>query len=230
MKTNDVAIRKQSQIAKANKTMFIWIAIASALVGSAVVVSFFLAQKAIFNEKVLFEKQNTVSNLDYNIKVAPELKSKILVLDTNQLLISTKANEDDQAIQVILDALPSEGNSLALGASLQNKLLSGVPGLVSLDTLQLDSIVGLETLTGGETTIDASAAASANVVTFSFAVRGSQDALKRVLQNLENSIRLIDITSIKIETQEDGQLMTVRAMAYYEPAKTIELTDKVVKP
>jgi len=106
MKPNDVAIRKRSQIAKANKTMFIWIAVASALVGSAVVVSIFLAQKAIFNESVLSLKQQTVSNLDNNNTVAPELKSKIQVLDTNQALMLSKANESDQAIQVILDALP----------------------------------------------------------------------------------------------------------------------------
>lgn len=230
MKPNDVAIRKRSQIAKANRTMFIWIAVASALVGSAVVVSIFLAQKVFFNEKVLIEKQNTVSVLEANNKVAPELKSQLQILDTDQALISSKANDSDQAIQVILDALPSEGNSLALGASLQNKLLSGVPGLTSIETLQVDPIVGIETLTGDETVVDASAAPAANEITFTFTVKGSQDAIKKVLQNLERSIRLIHVTSLRVETLQDGQEMTVQAKAFYEPAKTIELQKKVVKP
>ncbi|MDB5163311.1 MAG: hypothetical protein JWN28_919 [Candidatus Saccharibacteria bacterium] len=230
MKPNDVAIRKRTQIAQANKTMFIWIAMASALVGSAVVVSVFLAQKAIFNEKVLMEKQKTVSALDNNNKVAPELEDQIRVLDTNQALISSKANEDDQAIQVILDALPSEGNSLAVGASLQNKLLAGVPGLTSVQSLQVDPIVGLESLSTSTTTVDASATTGANEITFRLVVKGSQDAIKMVLQNFERSIRLIQITSLQIETQQDGQLMTVQAKAFYEPAKTIELQDKVVNP
>lgn len=230
MKPNDVAIRKRSQIAKANQTMFIWIAVASALVGSAVVVSIFLAQKVFFNEKVLLEKQNTVATLDANNKVAPELEDKIRILDTDQALISSKANETDQAIQVILDALPSEGNSLALGASLQNKLLSGIPGLASIESLQVDPIVGVETLTGDETVVDPTAANTQNEITFTFSVKGSQDSIKKVLQNLERSIRLIHVTSVRVETQLDGQVMTVQAKAYYEPAKSIELQKKEVRP
>ena len=229
MKPNDVAIRKRTQIAKANKTMFIWIAVASALVGSALVVSFFLFQKAIFNEKVLAEKSTTVQNLENNNKVAPELQSQIQVLDTNQALISSKANENDQAVQAILDSLPSEGNSLALGASLQNKLLAGIPGLTAVQSLQVDPIAGLESLNAG-TTVDASTAVNANEISFRLVVKGNQEAIKTVLQNFERSIRTITITSLQIETQADGQLMTVQAKAYYEPAKTIELQTKVINP
>jgi hypothetical protein len=210
MKPNDVAIRKRTQIAKANRTMFIWIAVASALVGTALVVSFFLAQKAIFNEKVLAEKGITISNLTNNNKVAPELKSQIQVLDTNQALISSKANESDQAVQVILDALPSEGNSLALGASLQNKLLAGIPGISSVQSLQVTPIAGIETL-GDGTTVDASDAVAANEISFRLSVKGSQDAIKTVLQRFERSIRLISIDTLQIETQSDGQLLTVQA-------------------
>lgn len=229
MKPNDVAIRKRTQIAKANKTMFIWIAVAAALVGSALVVSFFLAQKALFNEKVLGEKTTTISNLDNNIKVAPDLKNQIQVLDTNQALASSKANPDDQAVQVILDALPSEGNSLALGASLQNKLLAAVPGLKSVESLQVDPIQGIESLSD-TTTVDASATAGANEISFRLVVKGSQDSIKTVLQNFERSIRLITINTLQIETQSDGQLLTIQAKAYYEPSKVIQLQTKVVKP
>jgi hypothetical protein len=230
MKPNNAAIRKRTQIAKANRTMFLWIAIASALVGSALVVSFFLAQKAIFNEKVLSAKQETVSTLDNNNEVAPELANQIRVLDTNEALNSAKANDDDQAIQVILDALPSEGNSLALGASLQNILLANVPGLRAIESLQVDPIAGLESLSGNSTTVDATATTEGNIITFRLTAKGSQDAIKTILQNFERSIRLIDITSMQIETQQDGQLLTVQAKAYFEPAKTIELKDKVMTP
>jgi hypothetical protein len=230
MKPNDVAIRKRTQIAQANRTMFLWIAIASALVGSAIVVSFFLAQKAIFNEKVLIEKQNTVSALDNNNKVAPELEDEIRVLDTNQALISSKANDTDQAIQVILDALPSDGNSLALGASLQNKLLAGITGLTTVQSLRVDPIAGVEALTTDASVVDASEGTGENEITFQMSVKGSQDAIRAVLQNFERSIRLIKITSLQIETQPDGQLMTVQAKAFYEPSKSIELKDKVINP
>lgn len=230
MKPNDAAIRKRSQIAKANRTMFIWIAVASALVGVALVVSIFLAQKLFYNEKVLGEKQNTVSVIDHNNEIVPELEDQVRVLDTNSDLASVKANSEDQAIQVILDALPSEANFSALGASLQNKLLVGINGL-SIESLQVDPVVGVETLTGDNSgSATTSTQTTDNEITFQFVVRGDQDALRKVLENLERSIRTIVVTSVRIETASNGTQMTVQGKAFYEPAKTIELEKKVVKP
>jgi hypothetical protein len=225
---NDVAIRKRTQIAKANRTMFIWIAIASALIGSALVVSIFMAQKLFYNEKVLAEKQTTVSTLDHNNSVVSQLQEEIRVLDTNVALSTIKASESDQAIQVILDALPSEANSFAFGASLQNKLLAGVDGL-TLDTLQVDPVVGVETLTGDDTTVVAPIGTEdPNQITFQFTVRGSQDTFRQVLRNLERSIRTVEVMSVRIEIQSSGPQMTVQGRVFYEPAKSIELKDKAV--
>lgn len=230
MKPNDAAIRKRSQIAKANRTMFIWIAVASALVGVALVVSIFLAQKLFYNEKVLGEKQNTVSVINHNNEIVPELEDQVRVLDTNSDLASVKANSEDQAIQVILDALPSDANFSALGASLQNKLLVGINGL-SIESLQVDPVVGVETLTGDNSgSATTSTQTTDNEITFQFVVRGDQDALRKVLENLERSIRTIVVTSVRIETASNGTQMTVQGKAFYEPAKTIELEKKVVKP
>jgi len=229
---NDAAIRKRTQIANANRTMFIWIAIASALVGSALVVGIFMAQKLMYNEKVLGEKQTTVATLEHNNSIIDELEQEIRVLDTNAALSSVKANETDQAVQVILDALPSEANSFALGSSLQNKLLVGIEGL-SIESLQVDPVIGVETLTGEDpSAVDAAAEgteSSSGEITFQFVVTGSQDALKTVLSNLERSIRTIQITGVRIEIQATGPQMTVQGKAFYEPAKTIQLEDKAVK-
>lgn len=231
MKPNDIALRKRTQISKANRMMFIWIAIASALVSFALVASVFLGQKLVFNEKVLLEKNKTISTLDKDNKVVPDLESAVRVLDTNTDLAAVKANDSDQAIQVILDALPSDANSLALGASLQNKLLAGVAGL-TIESLQVDPVQGVETLLDG-TVVDASTAVvtgTENQITFNFSVSGNADALKQALTNLERSIRTIDITNLQIENQGNTQIMTVQARAFYEPVKTVNLYDKVVKP
>lgn len=228
MKPNDAAIRKRTQISKANRTMFLWIAAASAVVGAVVVVSIFLAQKLFYNEKVLAAKQDTVTTLAHNNSVVKDLEDEVRVLDTNQALSSVKANDTDQAIQVILDALPSEANSLALGASLQNKLLAGIPGL-SIESLQVDPVIGVESLTDDSSTAPTdTTGGSDNSITFQFVVHGSDAALKQVLQNLERSIRTIQVTSLKIEIETTGPKMTVQGKGFYEPAKTIQLQDKVV--
>lgn len=229
MKPNDTALRKRSQIAKANRTMFLWIAIASALVGFAAVASIFLAQKLIFNEKVLFEKNKTVSTLSANNKVISELQSQVRALDADASLAKVKATDTDQAIQVILDALPSDANSLALGASLQNKLLAGIDGLV-LESLQVDPVLGVESLSDSNVESGSGTAAGGNEITFRFSVSGSQQALLQALTNLERSIRTIDIINLKIENQGSGQVMTISGRAFYEPSKVVELYDKAVRP
>ena len=232
MAAKDVAMRKRTQIAKANRTMFIWVAAISVVVGFALVGSIFLAQKLFFNEKVLAEKDKTIATLKTDNNNVSALEAQVRVLDTNQALIDAKAKPTDQAIQVILDALPSDANSLALGASLQNKLLSGIDGL-TLVSLQVDPVVGVETSATNPTVQNAAPIATTgdqNQITFRFSVKGSDASLKEALTRLERSIRAIDILSLKIESQGSAQLMTVEARAFYEPARTVTLKDKVIKP
>ncbi len=231
MQPKDAAIRKRTQIAKANRTMFLWVAAVSALVGFALVGSIFLTQKLVFNEKILSEKDKTVSTLKKNNDNVAELEAQVRILDTNQALIDSKAKSDDQPIQVILDALPSDANSLALGASLQNKLLADIAGL-TINSLQVDPVIGVESLSGDSSVQDTSTASASDQsqITFRFAVSGGEDALKEVLKRLERSIRAIDISSLRIESQGSNRVLTVQARAFYEPTRTVELKDKTVKP
>jgi hypothetical protein len=228
MQTKEAALRKRSQIAKANRTMFFWVAGASALVGIALVASVFLVQKIVFNEKVLAEKDRTVSTLQKNNDNIAELEAQVRILDSNQALNSAKASPTDQAIQVILDALPSDANFLALGASLQYKLLAGIPGL-TLDSLQVDPVIGVESLQLDAIAAVPGEAESQSEITFKFAVIGDEAALKEVLVRLERSIRAIDVVSLRIESQGAQRILTVNGRAFYEPTRVVQLTDKVVK-
>lgn len=225
MQLTDVAMRKRTQITKANRVMFMWVAAVSVVVGFGLVGSIFLAQKLFFNEKIISEKDKTVATLKANNANISELEAQVRVLDSSEALIASKAKPDDQAIQAILDALPSEANSLALGASLQNKLLAGINGL-TLQSLQVDPVLG------GDTTVQDTTDSSVipNQITFRFAVSGTAEALKEVLDRLERSIRAIDIISVRIESQGTEQVLTAEARAFYEPAIVVELTDKLVKP
>jgi len=238
MAVEDVAIRKRQQIANANRMMFTWVAIVSALVGIAIVVSIFLLQKAWFNEKVLAEKSKTASTLVHNNQVISQLKDEVRVLNTNDALKSAMAPGENQPIQVVLDALPSEANSSALGSSLQEKFLND-PAL-TIESLNVDPVAGVESQTASnvqDASTTANSATNANSVkneiTFRFSVStdvGNASALKSLLQRLERSIRAIDITTLAVETQGSKLVLTVNGNAFYEPAKTVDLKDKTVKP
>lgn len=234
MAAQDTALRKRQQIANANRMMFMWVAAVSAVVGIAIVMSIFLLQKAWFNEKVLAEKSKTASTLVHNNEVIGDLKDEVRVLNTNQALKDSLAPGEDQPVQAVLDALPAEANSSALGSSLQEKFLND-PAL-TIESLNVDPVVGVEAQTDANVQ-DASSSTPQttgdNQITFRFSVStdvNNASALKNLLQKLEHSIRAIDITSLTTETQGTRLVLTVDGHAFYEPAKTVELKDKAVKP
>lgn len=230
--TGDAAIRKRQQIANANRMMFMWVAGVSVVVGIAIVASIFLVQKAWFNEKVLGEKSKTASTLVQNNNVINDLKDEIRVLNTNEALRSSMASGEDRPIQVVLDALPDKANSSALGSSLQEKFLND-PAL-TIESLNVDPVPGVESQSDLNVE-DASAgqAQGENQINFRFSVStggGNATALKSLLQRLEHSIRAINLTTLTIETQGARLLLSVEGFAYYEPARTVELKNKTVKP
>lgn len=233
MAAQDVAIRKRQQIANANRMMFTWVAVISAIVGIAIVISLFLLQKAWFNEKVLAEKSKTASTLVHNNEVIGQLKDEVRVLNTNDALKSAMAPGESEPVQVVLDALPSEANSSAFGSSLQEKFLND-PAL-TIESLNVDPVAGVESQSDSNVQ-DASTTGGStgeNQITFRFAVStdvNNASVLKRLLQKLERSIRAIDITTLAVETQGTKLVLTVDGNAFYEPAKTVELKDKTVKP
>jgi heme exporter protein D len=229
MAENAPALRKRQQIENANKTMFLWVAIAAAVIGIAAVVSVSLFNRITFKQSIITEKNKTISTLQKNNKVAGELKKQVRILNTNQALLDTPRIEGSEPLSVILDALPSTANSSALGASLQQKLLN--VDTVSIDTLVVDPISGVENT--GENTVATSS--DSNAVTFRFAVStaaGNEAKLQEVLRNLERSIRVINLTSVSIEQQGQGGKITMSAEgeAYYQPASSVKLKEKSLRP
>lgn len=230
MEKKDVAIQKRAQISKASKTMFIWVAGASVVLGIALVGVIFLVQIIMYNERVLKVKDTTIATLKANNSNISDLKLQVRALDVNQNLIDSRAQSSDMAVQVILDALPSQANSLAFGASLQKKLLAGVND-ISIDRINVDPIAGVETAANTAPTATSAGSAGSNEITFSFTVSGTSFALQEVFKNLERSIRTIDITSFKLDGSGNSNnlSLSINGRAYYEPERVVELKDEVVK-
>lgn len=228
MEKKTPGIRKRQQITKANRTMFLWVAAASVVVGFSLVIAIFLWQKISFGEKVLAEKSKTLATLNQDLERVPALRDNIRLLETNENLKETRLKDDDRAIQSVLDALPADANSTALGSSLQSKLLAGING-VTLDAIKVDPVIGVETV---ENTVEGTDPGQ-NKINFTFTVSvasNNPDGLRDVLLRLERSIRAINVTSLTIEQQGTRLVMSAAGHAYYQPARSIELKDKVVRP
>lgn len=235
MASQDAALRKRQQIANANRMMFLWVAGISALVGIAVVLSIFLVQKAWFNEKVLGEKSNTAATLRQNVDNVEELEKNVRVLNTNEALRSAMASGEGEPVQVVLDALPSEANSSALGSSLEEKFLND--NALTIESLNVDPVYGVESdeeVNVEDASTDSEGGdggTSATQIDFRFSVSTTNiNKLKELMQKMERSIRAIDVQSLNVESQDSRFVLTASGRAFYEPARTVELKDKTVEP
>ncbi len=111
------------------------------------------------------------------------------------------------ALRVIPDALPSSANALALGASLD----------------KIFKISGYEPrgITPGMST--ESELAGLNAIGVSIEVESDSATTMKVLNNIEKSIREINIESARIEISSSGQLrLEATASAYYTEKATLD--------
>lgn len=214
-----MATRKQSAVGKrqgindSNKTMFLWVAGASVVVGFALVFAWFLWQQIAFKTTVINAKNDTISQLEKNNDAVEILRDDIRVLRTNEALEQSKASPDQNPVQVILDALPADANELALGASLQKRFIDPVDG-ITLESLRVEPI---------------SDSSTDNSIDFSINVKaGSANPLRELLERFERSIRVIDIETMVLERSGSGYTLSLNAKAYYEPALEITLDDKEI--
>lgn len=224
-------LRKRQQISHANRMMFVWIAGVSVVVGFCIVLMVFLVQKIWFGEKVIDAKMKTVSTLEQNIKIIPSLNDNVRLLNTNEALKSVRQNDNDSALQPVLDALPADANSTALASSLQTKLLSGVTG-VTIDSLNVDPVSGIE-VASTDTSVGEGSDPVTGTIGFSFSVSAAKEdreGLRQVLKRLESSIRPFTITSLSVESQGSRIVMTATGVGYYELGQKMKLTDKVIRP
>lgn len=214
--TPQPGMKKRQVIANSNRTMFVWVAMMSAVVGICAVLAYFLIQQIVFKGNVASATETTASTLEKNLKVIPTLTQDLQVMETNAALNTSKSSTDEKALRVILDALPADPNTLALGSSLQQKLISDIPDL---------TIESLTVLPYSDT----SATSDANTLPFTLTVKsGSADSLKQLLARFEKSIRTIDIDTLTVERSNSGYTMTMEAHAYFQPAMTVELGSQVI--
>lgn len=213
---------KRKAIADSSRTMFGWVAGMSAVVGICAVIGVFLGQQIAFKVSVVNKMSSTLSTLRENNKVASGLTDEVRALNTNAALNSIKANPDEQALQVVLDALPADRNSLALGSSLQQVLLSGIDGL-TVDSMTVDGDAS-STDTGSSTD-------GADTIPIQLQVTATNaNAIKDMLTRLERSIRVVDITNFVLERGESSYQATITAQAYYTGPQEVKLGETTVRP
>lgn len=223
-------LRKRHQIQSAGKMMFVWVAIASLVVGVSAVGIYLLAHKIHFGNQVIAEKIHTRSVLKNNLDTSDQLIEAVQVLNTNTDLRENRISDSQNPVEVVLDALPAEANSSALAASLQKRLLGGDG--ISLEMLSVDPVAdeigeGSDLVLNEDVVFEA--VGDVQQIPFSFEVSARDPAaLKKMLQRLERSIRIVDLFNLELESEGSQLRLTGQGLSFYQPKVTTIMKEVTV--
>lgn len=225
-----VGLTKRQQVEKTNKNIFIWVAVASVVLALSAVTLQFLVREALFNGKVISEQEKTSKTLEENKKNFVSLKREIDALLADDSLAALRVNPNDSALQVILDALPTNGDSTSFSNSMYNKILSRQG--VSIAGVSVGGASVAAAVPGATPAVPAATGATATpqILTFQASIAGSPDQIRAALLDIEKVIRPMAVRQISI-TAGGGQLeVSLQGDTYYLPRSTVALGKKTIKP
>lgn len=224
-------VRKRQQIQDTNKRIFIWLAVAAVIVSICLVALQFLLREFMFNQKIINQKGETNKTLVQNLGEAEKLRENVNALLADENLNSLKyetSNTKTTALNVVLDALPVEGDTTAFANSLQAVVLprSGV---------SITELTTSVTQDGGVSTIDPSVpvapATQPSPLPFTAGFTGRYADIQRALDDMSRVIRPINLQKLTIRASDKDILqVSTSGMTYYMPARTVEVRTEVMKP
>lgn len=219
-------VSKRSLIDKSNQSLVIITGIAAFLTVFSLVASKTLFSQAAYQNRVISEKNKAVAQLRSDITAGKQLQSSYKDFEEkspNAIGGNASGNgpKDGSNPKIILDALPSTYDFPALATSLE-KLITDVNGL------KITSISG----TDDQVTQGANLSSTTPQpvpMPFQVVVTGDYQAIKGLVGKFEHSIRPFQIQTISLSGDQANLTLTISAQTYYQPAKSLNITTKVVK-
>lgn len=216
---------KRLHIEKANAAMAIIVAIASFVVVFSLFASRGLLSKRSYQNKVIAEKKVALDQLKSNNQAATQLVDayKVFASTPDNVIAGSsggKGDKDGDNAQIILDALPSKYDFPAVASSLEKVLTD--------EGIAIDSITGIDDEIN-QAKQQQSSTPSAIPIPFQIAVKGDFGSLEDLFTLMERSIRPFQIQKVTLTASGSEITNTVTAQTYYQPAKNVSITKKVVE-
>ena len=223
-------VKKRQQIQDTNKKTFLWLAGSAIIVSMCIVALQFLVREFMFNQKIISAKSETNKTLENNIITADALRENInkLIADASLSKLKYEApNIETTALNVIIDALPTEGDATNFANSLQAVVLprSGVA------IKELSTTATAESADSAAVVAPTGQATQPVTVPFSAGFTGDYAKVMAALSDISRVIRPIDLRVMAITASEGNELqVTVDGVTYYLPARTVEVRKETLKP
>ncbi len=222
-------VKKRQQIHKANKAVFVWVTIAGVVLAVAVVLAQVMVKQLMFNISIIDIQRNTNATLVKNAEEYDPLRTEVSKLIANQRLSDLRINkgeDGDNALQVVIDAMPTVDDRLSLAASLQQAVLSRSG--VRIEQLSItDGATVAVTAEGAEVE---TVPEGLKEVAFTFKAVGTYDQIKKMFEDMQLSIRPISVIDLKLSGESSTMTAEVQAKSFYAIPPTTDLKKETKKP
>ncbi|HSW99281.1 MAG TPA: hypothetical protein VLF71_05615 [Candidatus Saccharimonadales bacterium] len=216
---------KRALITKANSNMVLATTIAAFVLVFGLVAGKSLLGQMAYQNRVISAKKAALAQLTTDLSARDQLQQSykgFVAQDPNVIGGSAggTSGQDGDNATLVLDSLPSAYDFPALTTSLE-KIVGG-------QNLKILSITGTdqEATQGGNST---SPTPSAVPMPFQVEVNGAYSSVQALTNVFQNSIRPFQIQTLELSGDEGSMSATIAAQTYYQPGKTLNIKNEVVK-
>jgi hypothetical protein len=217
---------KRLAISKANAQIVIIVGIASFLTVFCLVAAKAVWSQTRYQARVTTADETASKQLKLNIQSFGKLAASYRVFDSQSTNIiggsfTGSGNNDGDNAKIILDALPDKYDFPALTSSIEKILASG--------NFSVSSISGTDDQISQQTNLSSPTPQPVSIP-FSFTVNNANyTSVQQLITILQSSIRPIQIDSLTLNGGASSMTATINAHTYYQPAKTLSITKKVIQ-
>lgn len=217
---------KRVAINQANARMVVIVAVATVLTMFCLVASKAVYSQNRYQARVITAKEQARNQLQDNIETFKKLQTAYKAFNdapTNVIggTASGTGDNDGPNSKIVLDALPSSYDFPALTASIE-KVLSD-------NNLKVSAITGTDDQLNQQNNVSSPDPKYVSIP-FSFTVTNANyTSISQLITRLQQSIRPVSIDSLELSGGVNNMTATVNAHTYFQPAKSVSITKKVIK-
>ncbi|HSX30221.1 MAG TPA: type 4a pilus biogenesis protein PilO [Candidatus Saccharimonadales bacterium] len=216
---------KRSLISKANSTMVIATTAAAFVLVFAVVAGRTLVSQMAYQNKVISAKKDALDQLKKDLEARDKLQQAYqdFVHENPNVLGGDPegtGDKDGDNAKLVLDALPSKYDFPALATSLEK--------LITSQSLQIVGISGTDE-EAAEALKEATPTPESVAMPFQLQIGGSYESIQSFIDVTLKSIRPFKISTMEFSGDESSMTANITAQTYYQPEKSLKITNEVVK-
>jgi hypothetical protein len=217
---------KRALINRASTTVVVVVCLAVSVVIFSVFATKTYVAQARYQNKVIAQKKQARDQLKADIEAEKDLKKSYQAFERTTINAingnsAATGPRDGTNTKLVLDALPS---------------LYDFPALVtSLESLTASQNVKISSINGSDDELNQATNTSSSTPTpiampFSLGITADYNGVQRFVKALEQSIRPMQVLKMDIAGGAQELTVTINAQTFFQPAKSLKITTKVVQP